>query len=915
MAAPSRANAMMSLSLKARYALVVLGLTLATVVSLSAALLTGFEVTSVQLRETTVESMEQALIHQYERRAEDLAHSLATSIADEIYLLDIGHIRHLVDDLASAPDVSAIAVYDTQGPLYQVGTIPGLPSTEVARHFARPEHLADHTTITTLLDTSMTASVPVLLAEDVIGHVMVNLSLQPITDQISVLRDEQNQLVGESQNRGLWSSLAITVTFSGLGIIVAIVVGNRLSRPIRLLSKLARQIGQGSYEMPKDIGSGPEIRELVESFVTMARDLRQTTFSKDYVDNILHSMLDGLLVVGHDGSIRTVNAACCRLLGYNERELLGQPVSAFLLAPMQGISPATAGRPREGTARTRSGGWLPVLVSSAELPGNPGDEVSSVWVFRDITRLKTTQNALITAMREAERANRAKSQFLANMSHELRTPLNAIIGYSEMLVEEAADGSGRGDLVGDLRRINGAGQHLLGLINDVLDLSKIEAGKMEILPENFAISSVVDDVVATIQHIVDDRNNRLTVDIQPDLQPMYSDQLKVRQILFNILTNAAKFTNEGQIRLGVRAVSEQDGIWVEFEVFDTGIGMTPEQVDRVFGEFLQADSSTTREYGGTGLGLAISRRMARMLGGDISVTSAFGKGSTFTVRLPARMPLIGDGEDTVSVPSTVAVPSRLTDTRRVVLVIDGDVDFLELMAWHLTRWGFRVVTASRGSEGLRLAREIHPFAVLLDIALRDMDGWTALKNLKKDPVSRDIPVIVSSTIDESDRGRVYGAADFIVRPVDWTKLFRALVNQLPRSDGRTVLVVDHNPQTRELLRQSLETGGWTVVEKASGDEGLDWIQDNSADLIVLDLAKSEQEGRMFLRAFKSNESAGATPVLVVTAERMTDPQRSEICGMADAVIDKEMNGWNEMVRVVGSSIESRGAERAELAGE
>lgn len=905
----------MSLSLKARYALVILGLTLATVVSLSAALLTGFDVTSLQLRETTVESMEQALLRQYERRAEDLAHALGTSIADEVYLLDVGHIRHLAEDLASFPDVSAIVVYDTRGPLYQVGTIPNLSPEEVERHFARPEHFSDHVTVTTLLDGSMTASVPILLAEDVIGHVMVNLSLKPITEQIAALRDEQNQLVGESQNRGLWTSLAITLAFGGLGIVLAIVVGNRLSRPIRLLSKLARQIGQGNYEMPEDIGSGPEIRELVESFVTMARDLRQTTFSKDYVDNILHSMLDGLLVVGPDGSIRTVNAACCRLLGYNERELLGQPVSAFLLAPMQGTSPATVGRPREGTARTRSGGWLPVLVSSAELPGQPGEEVSSVWLFRDITRLKTTQNALITAMREAERANRAKSQFLANMSHELRTPLNAIIGYSEMLVEEAGEGSVRGDLVGDLRRINGAGQHLLGLINDVLDLSKIEAGKMEILPENFAVSSVVDDVVATIQHIVDDRNNRLTVEIQPDLQPMYSDQLKVRQILFNILTNAAKFTNEGQIRFCVRAVSEQDGTWIEFEVFDTGIGMTPEQVDKVFGEFLQADSSTTREYGGTGLGLAISRRMARMLGGDISATSAFGKGSTFTVRLPARMPLIGDADEAAAAPSRATVPNRLADSGRVVLVVDGDVEFLELTAWHLTRWGFRAVTASRGSEGLRLAREIQPFAILLDIALRDMDGWSFLKSLKKDPASHRIPVIVSSTIDESDRGRAYGATEFMVRPIDWSRLFRSLVDQLPRSDGRTVLVVDDNPQSRELLRHSLSTAGWTVVQTASGDEGLDWIQDNAADLIILDLVNPELEGKMFLRAVKTSESACTVPVLVVTAERMTDSQRSEICSMADAVIDKEMKGWSEMVRVVGSAIEPRVAERAELAGE
>jgi len=905
----------MSLSLKARYALVVLGLTLATVLSLSAALLTGFGVTSVELRETPVESMELALLRQYERRASDLAHALGTSIADEIYLLDVDEIRQLVDDLSSVPDVSAIFVFDTHGVLYGTGTIPGLSPAEVVAHFSRPEHLGDQAVSTAFLQDSITASVPVQLAEDIIGHVMINMSLRPINQQIALLKVEQNKLVGHSLNRGLWMSVAITVAFGGLGIILAIAVGNRLSQPIRLLSQLARQIGHGNYETPEEMGGGPEIHELVESFVTMARDLRQTTVSKHYVDNILHSMLDGLLVVGPDGSIRTVNAACCRLLGYNEHELLGQPVSAFLLAPQQGVSPATAGRPREGTARTRSGGWLPVLVSSAELPGKPGDEVSSVWLFRDITRLKTTQNALITAMHEAERANRAKSQFLANMSHELRTPLNAIIGYSEMLVEEAAEWKGRGDLADDLRRINGAGQHLLGLINDILDLSKIEAGKMEILPEHFAVSGVVDDVVATIQHIVHDRNNNLTTDIQTDLQPMYSDQMKVRQILFNILTNAAKFTNEGEIRLSVRAVSEQEGIWIEFEVFDTGIGMTPEQVDKVFGEFLQADSSTTRKFGGTGLGLSISRRMARMLGGDISVTSTLGKGSTFTVRLPARMPVIGDADDVAGVPPHIMGTRRPLDGGRVVLVIDSDVEFLELTAWHLTRWGFRAVTTSRGSEGLRLARDMRPFAVLLDIALRDMDGWTALKALKRDPISRGIPVIVSSTIDETDRGRAYSAAEFMLRPIDWAQLFRTLVDQLPRSDGRTVLVVDHDPQSRDLLGHSLEAAGWTVVQMASGDEALNRIQDDPADLIVLDLANPETRGDMFLRTVKANASAERLPALVVTAERMSDQQRREIYGIADAVIDKEMNGWSEMVRVVGSAIGPRTEGRVELAGE
>jgi PAS domain S-box-containing protein len=904
----------MPLTLKARYALIILGLTLATVVSLSAALLTGFRVTSVQLRESTIESMDGALLRQYERRAADLARTLGNSIADEMYLLDVDHIQQMVDDISDLPDVSAIAVFDTQGLLFNEGSIPGLSSTESQAHLRRDAHFSVHWTVTTLLDDSITASAPVSLAGETIGHVLVNLSLSPITDQVAVLRDEQNLLVDESRNRGLWILLAITVTFGGLGVVLAIAVGNRLSRPIRLLSQLARQIGQGNYEMPGDFGAGPEIHGLVESFVSMARDLRQTTFSKAYVDNILHSMLDGLLVVGTDGSIQTVNAACCRLLGYDERELLGQPVSAYLLVPTNGPSPATADRPREGTARTRGGEWLPVLVSSAELPGKSGDETASVWLFRDITRLKTTQNALITAMRDAERANLAKSQFLANMSHELRTPLNAIIGYSEMLLEEAVEAE-RPDAVGDLRRINGAGQHLLGLINDVLDLSKIEAGKMEVMPEDFGVSGIVDDVASTIQHMVSDRDNRLTVEIAPDLGPMYSDQLKVRQILFNVLTNAAKFTSGGEIIVNARSIAESGTDWIEFAVTDTGIGMTREQIDKVFGEFLQADSSTTREYGGTGLGLAISRRMARMLGGDISAISTPGKGTTFTVRLPARMPAAADPVETVFAGAQTVAQNRVADTGRVVLVIDGEIEFLELITWHLSHWGFRAVTASRGAEGLRLARDVRPFAILLDIALPDIDGWTVLKTLKKDPVSKHIPVVVSSSVNETGRSHENGAVDFLLRPIDWARLFRTLADQLPRGDGRTVLIIDDDLQSRDILRRSLEMAGWTVAETANGGEGLEWIRDNAADLIVLDLTKTETDAKDCLRAFKSSEATATVPIVVVTADEMTDNERDELHAMADTVIDKEMKGWSEMVRVAMSSIEPQRISSAAASGE
>lgn len=898
----------MQVSIKTRYASAILGLTVATVFSLSVALLTGFWLSAGQMRETTAVSMDRALLGQYERRAADLAGTLSESMSNAVYLLDVDGIRHIVGELSSIPDVNSIAVFDSMGLLYNTGPINGMPTDVLANLAARAAGEPHGTAQTILLDGSVAASAPVILADEIIGYVMVDLSLAPITEKIAALRVEQTRLVGDGLIRGLWLSLAITIAFCGLGVVLAVAIGNRLSRPIRILTQLARRIGRGNYQVPADIGASGETHDLVKSFVSMAQDLRETTFSKVYVDNILQGMLDGLLVVGPDGCIRTVNAACCRMLGRSEKELLGQQLSAYLIhAPAPGV----AARPREGKVRTNGGGWLPVLVSSAELPGQPADDICSVWVIRDITQLKATHNALVSAMHDAERANHAKSRFVANMSHELRTPLNAIIGYSEMLLEEAED-AGQPGAADDLQRIHSAGRHLLGLIDEVLDLSKIEAGKMVVSPEEFSVTGVVEDVVTTIRHLADEKNNILSIDLSENLETIYSDPVKLRQILYNLLSNAAKFTSQGRIKVTARQILEPSGPWIEFVVSDTGIGMTREQVETVFGEFLQADSSTTREFGGTGLGLAISRRMARMLGGGITLTSTPDEGSVFTLRLPASMP---QPEARATATAPVSKNVNPVDTGRVVLVIDDDVDTLALAARQLTRWGFRAVTASRGSEGLRLSRVLRPFAIVLDIDLPDINGWSVLQSLKKDEALNDIPVIVSSITDDATRCQELGAVDFVAKPVDWGQLIRTLADQLPRREGRTVLIVDDDMLSREILGRTLRRAGWSVAEATNGKEGIAWLSDNVPDLIVLDLVMPKMDGNAFLETFAASGVAASVPLLVVTAKLLSDEERNTLHGMVDTVIEKGMDGWADAVRVVGSTIEPRYTPQPEFTGD
>ncbi|MDQ2669767.1 MAG: ATP-binding protein [Gemmatimonadota bacterium] len=393
-------------------------------------------------------------------------------------------------------------------------------------------------------------------------------------------------------------------------------------------------------------------------------------------------------------------------------------------------------------------------------------EASQARLEAQTSELVRANTAAAQAQQTAEQANRAKSRFLANMSHELRTPLNAIIGYSEMLMEEAAD-LGASGITPDLEKIRGAGKHLLGLINEVLDLSKIEAGKMELELDDFAVAPLVEEVAATVRPIIAQNRNALDLALAPDLGTMRGDATKLRQILLNLLGNAAKFTEDGRIVLGVRR-EQGEQVRLVFSVKDSGIGMSADQIGRLFQPFTQADASTTRKYGGTGLGLTISRRFSQLMGGDITVESRPGEGTTFTVVLPevvkeaAPKPVTGD--------LVIADLKRYLAEQRngasTVLVIDDDADARELLERLLTKDGHRVVQAGGGEEGLALARELRPNLITLDVLMPQQDGWSVLSALRAEPELADIPVLVLSVVDHAAAGKALGAAAHMRKPVD-----------------------------------------------------------------------------------------------------------------------------------------------------
>jgi len=388
----------------------------------------------------------------------------------------------------------------------------------------------------------------------------------------------------------------------------------------------------------------------------------------------------------------------------------------------------------------------------------------------EIIHRKQTQEELLKAKHAAEDASRAKSAFLANMSHELRTPLNAIIGYSEMLEEETRD-LGKVENQQDLRKIQSAGKHLLSLINDVLDLSKIEAGKMGLHLETFDVSLMVEEMVTTLQPAIAKNANNMRVRLAGDVGMMRADATKVRQILFNLLSNACKFTDHGTISLDVSQSAMEGQEWIRFRVKDTGIGISSKQQEKLFQEFTQADATISRKYGGTGLGLAISYRFVQMMKGRIGVESQEGQGSTFTVYLPAQVTLdtveAGQLEGTGSAP---AGPSQRKAEADTILVIDDDPAVRDLMSRFLTKLGFRTVAAAGGEEGLRLAREVSPLVITLDVIMPERDGWDVLRKLKNDPQLAQIPVIMVTVVDNQAMGFDLGASNYLIKPVDRDRL-------------------------------------------------------------------------------------------------------------------------------------------------
>jgi signal transduction histidine kinase/DNA-binding response OmpR family regulator len=498
------------------------------------------------------------------------------------------------------------------------------------------------------------------------------------------------------------------------------------------------------------------------------------------------------------------------------------------------------------------------------------------------------------ARSDAETANRAKSTFLANMSHELRTPLNAIIGYSEMIAEDMQD-EGDQEHVPDLNKINSAGKHLLALINDVLDLSKIEAGRMDLYLEHYEVEPLLTDVVETARPQVEKNSNRLVTNFEPNLASGHADVTKVRQALFNLLSNAAKFTENGTITLAARRDSGETGERLIFSVADTGIGIPPEKLEAVFEEFTQAEDHTSRNFGGTGLGLPISRRFAQMMGGDISLESVVGEGSTFTLSLPASVEAAADS----GAASEEREPVSVAD--HPVLVIDDNADSRDVLRRTLEADGHAVATAPGGEEGLALARELSPSLILLDVMMPGMDGWAVLRQLKSDPELGTIPVAMVTVVDNERMAFSLGASEYLTKPVDRARLVE-MADALTSGTQGHALVVEDDDAARQVIVRALTSAGWKVSEAADGQAGLERVAEHRPDLILLDLMMPVMHGFEFMERLRENEATRDVPVVVLTAKELSATEREFLAAHAQRVVQKSGEGVSALLPLVRRAV-------------
>ncbi len=928
---------------------------------------------------------EEILTTELNKRALSFSKQLARSSKYGILTEDAEILSEVADGVLAEDSVLYVRISNAQGQILveRYKQTEGMPLSQIKAHARLLDHAPDsggnpihqhdfsgigvyHTTAsverasaTTTLDKRLSAALTVFGEEPTpameqgdIGTVQLLFSSQKLIDEI---------------HRILLSGALLTLVIVGIAVSISWFVVGFILSPIRAMAAAATKIASGNLSQRVVVESRDEIGVLASSFNSMTESLAEMTEAQKQQLARLSALHDiGLTLnstLDRDYLIEVMLEAVTKKLGYDcamffekdeNREFLingkiaGVPPdireavgatkipldqgpcaevvrsgkTSLIQADTQGINICS---PLAGELHARSLliapvhfegkilGVLAVQTLKRDRELDHSDErlistlsnqlaiaLSNLGAYKKIEQLnigleqkvvQRTQELQIQQQRLREansalkEATRHKSEFLARMSHELRTPLNAIIGYSEMLMEEA--NVPRAQMLSDLEKIYSSGKHLLSLINDILDLSKIEAGKMDLHYESVNVKQLTGDIAMSFKSIIEKKGNKFTLLCGDDVGTMQVDITKLRQILLNLLSNANKFTENGSITLEVNAFEQNQAKWLLFKVSDTGIGITATQMQRLFQEFAQADVSTAAKYGGTGLGLAICKRFCEMMGGRVEVDSTPNQGSTFTVRLPTN-PLPAVLSDQTSV--EVELNERLDDMRlgagSTILVIDDDAATRELISRFLNREGFATVSAADGETGLQLARDMRPDAVTLDVMMPGMDGWSVLTALKADMDLAEIPVVIMTILDEKNLGYALGASEYLTKPVSRERLVTTIERYCRHIEPGEVLIVDDESNAREILRRLLEKEGWQVAEADNGRVALDWLVTHTPKLVLLDLMMPVMDGLQFIEEFRSVERWRDIPLIVLTSKHLTQHEIEKLNMDVQKIIQK-----------------------------
>jgi len=663
--------------------------------------------------------------------------------------------------------------------------------------------------------------------------------------------------------------------------------------------------------------------------------LTQLTLSETRMRGILDNVAEAIVTINNKGRIKEFNKAAETIFGYSTAEVVNRNVNILMPEPyhtehdqylvnyLQTGVAKVMGKNRVVQGKRKNGDLLAIEFTLTEFETN-GQKMFT-GLLRDVTEKMAADAELhrhrehleelvqertreLTAARNAAlAANTSKSQFLANMSHELRTPMNSIIGFTGRVIKKAAQNLPEKQLR-NLQIVQRNAHHLLELINSLLDLSKIEAGKMEVFAEEFSINELVREVTDLTGSLVKDKGLTCNVKLPQQEVKLYSDRMKLKQTLINLIGNSIKFTETGNIGITVEKISGNDHAgstfyqpyleYVQIQIEDTGIGLKAEELQHIFEAFHQADGSLSRRSGGTGLGLAVSQRFIQLMQGQIHVASTAGEGSTFTVVVP------------VSIAETTQPPMELASTPQtsspLVLCIDDDPESIELLLSYLEDEGFAAKGVTNGREGFELAKQLNPTAITLDVYMPREDGWSILKALKQEPKTRNIPVIMVTMIDNKALGYELGAMDYLQKPIEPEILIRS-INALFKHQVKQVLAVDDDPEVRELITQVLEDENIEVTAVSGGAEALAVLQHTKPDVILLDLMMPRMNGFELAQLLKENQAWRNIPIVVVTAKQLTENERNMLGKWVQSIIEKQGMDTALLLKSINKALHSNQA--------